>query len=129
MARDLSGRAGLDEVCGAMTDLAEVAVSKALDEDLVVVGMGKLGGRELNVSSDIDLVFLYPGSPDAQERYERAGRRLIQLPSEQHRGRLRVPRRHAAAARTAIPGRSRATSRRSSTTSSPRAANGSATRG
>ena len=82
MARDLSGRAGLDEVCGAITDLAEVAVSKALDEDLIVVGMGKLGGRELNVSSDVDLVFLYPGSPDAQERYERAGRRLIQLLSE-----------------------------------------------
>ena len=82
MARDLSGRAGLDEVCGAITDLAEVAVSKVLEEDLVVVGMGKLGGRELNVSSDVDLVFLYPGSPDAQERYERAGRRLIQLLSE-----------------------------------------------
>ncbi len=82
MARDLSGRAGLDEVCGAMTDLAEVAISKVLDEDLVVVGMGKLGGRELNVSSDVDLVFLHPGSPDAQERYERAGRRLIQSLSE-----------------------------------------------
>ena len=82
MARDLTGRAGLDEVCGAMTDLAEVAISQALDDDLVVVGMGKLGGRELNVSSDIDLVFLYPGSPEAQERYERAGRRLIRLLSE-----------------------------------------------
>ena len=82
MARDLSGRAGLDEVCGAMTDLAEVAISKVLEEDLVVVGMGKLGGRELNVSSDVDLVFLHPGSPDAQERYERAGRRLIQCLSE-----------------------------------------------
>jgi len=80
MARDLSGRAGLDEVCGTMTDLAEVAISKVLNEEnLVVVGMGKLGGRELNVSSDIDLVFLYPGAADAQERYERAGRRLIRL--------------------------------------------------
>jgi [glutamine synthetase] adenylyltransferase / [glutamine synthetase]-adenylyl-L-tyrosine phosphorylase len=83
MARDLSGRADPDEVCGAMTDLAEVAISKALEQDLVVVGMGKLGGRELNVSSDVDLVFLYPGTPDAQERYERAGRRLIRLLSEQ----------------------------------------------
>ena len=82
MARDLSGRADLDEVCGAMTDLAEVAISKALQEDMVVVGMGKLGGRELNVSSDVDLVFLYPGAPEAQERYERAGRRLIRLLSE-----------------------------------------------
>jgi glutamate-ammonia-ligase adenylyltransferase len=84
MARDLSGRAGLDEVCGAMTDLAEVSIEAVLGnrEELVVVGMGKLGGRELNVSSDIDLVFLYPGSADAQERHERVGRRLIRLLSE-----------------------------------------------
>jgi [glutamine synthetase] adenylyltransferase / [glutamine synthetase]-adenylyl-L-tyrosine phosphorylase len=83
MARDLSGRAGLEEVCGTMTDLAEIAISTALNEEnLIVVGMGKLGGRELNVSSDIDLVFLYPGSAEEQERYERAGRRLIRLLSE-----------------------------------------------
>jgi glutamate-ammonia-ligase adenylyltransferase len=83
MARDLSGRAGLEEVCGTMTDLAEIAVSAALNEqNLIVVGMGKLGGRELNVSSDIDLVFLYPGSAEEQERHERAGRRLIRLLSE-----------------------------------------------
>jgi glutamate-ammonia-ligase adenylyltransferase len=83
MARDLSGRAGLDEVCGTMTDLAEVAIARVLgDEDMVVVAMGKLGGRELNVSSDIDLVFLYRGSIDEHERHERAGRRLIRMLSE-----------------------------------------------
>ena len=86
MARDLSRRANLDEVCGAMSDLAELEISTALRwlgaEGLVVVGMGKLGGRELNVSSDIDLVFLYPGSADQQERYETAGRRLIRLLAE-----------------------------------------------
>jgi glutamate-ammonia-ligase adenylyltransferase len=83
MARDLSGRADLEEVCGTMSDLAEVAIAQVLqDETLLVIGMGKLGGRELNVSSDIDLVFLYPGSADAQERHERAGRRLIRLLSE-----------------------------------------------
>jgi glutamate-ammonia-ligase adenylyltransferase len=83
MARDLSGRAGLDEVCGTMSDLAEVAIEASLTgESLVVVGMGKLGGRELNVSSDVDLVFLYQGPPEAQERHERAGRRLIRLLSE-----------------------------------------------
>ncbi len=83
MARDLSGRAGLDEVCGTMTDLAEVAIARVLGEqDLVVVAMGKLGGRELNVSSDIDLVFLYRGSIDEHERHERAGRRLIRMLSE-----------------------------------------------
>jgi glutamate-ammonia-ligase adenylyltransferase len=80
MARDLAGLADLDEVCGAMTDLAEVAIAAALEEkDLIVVGMGKLGGRELNVSSDIDLIFVHPGEVEDQERYERAGRRLIRL--------------------------------------------------
>ena len=29
-------------------------------QELIVIGMGKLGGRELNVSSDIDLIFVYP---------------------------------------------------------------------
>ena len=83
MARDLAGRADLDEVCGTMTDLAEVCIGAALkDEALLVVGMGKLGGRELNVSSDIDLVFLFSGTPEEQERHERSGRRLIRLLSE-----------------------------------------------
>src|SRR3990170_6997001 len=81
MARDLSDRAGLEEVCSTMSDLAEICVTKCLawhgEPELVVVGMGKLGGRELNVSSDIDLVFVLPGSMQAQERFERAGRRLI----------------------------------------------------
>ena len=86
MARDLSARADLEEVCGAMSDLAELSIAAALAhlqcEDLVVVGMGKLGGRELNVSSDIDLVFLYHGSPEDGQRFERAGQRLIQILSQ-----------------------------------------------
>ncbi len=83
MARDLSDRASLEEVCGTVSDLAEICVTKCLDwlgePGLVVVGMGKLGGRELNVSSDIDLVFVFPGPAEAQERFDRAGRRLIRL--------------------------------------------------
>jgi glutamate-ammonia-ligase adenylyltransferase len=80
IARDLGGLASLEEVCGTMTDLAEVAIAAALDEkELIVVGMGKLGGRELNVSSDIDLVFVHPGALEDQGRYERAGRRLVRV--------------------------------------------------
>ena len=86
MARDLSDRASLQEVCATISDLAEICVTKCLawlgEPDLVVVGMGKLGGRELNVSSDIDLVFVFPGGQDGQERFERAGRRLIRLLSQ-----------------------------------------------
>jgi glutamate-ammonia-ligase adenylyltransferase len=83
MARDLSDRASLEEVCSTVSDLAEICVTKCLDwlgePELVVLGMGKLGGRELNVSSDVDLVFVFPGSMEAQDRFERAGRRLIRL--------------------------------------------------
>ncbi len=84
MARDLGGHATLDEVCGTMSDLAELELQAALGflkSDLVVIGMGKLGGRELNVSSDIDLVFLHPGGFD-QPKTERAARKLIELLSE-----------------------------------------------
>lgn len=107
MERDLAGRADLAEVTGAMSDLAEAAIQHALGvlsaeleaiygeprgpdgERLVlgVVGMGKLGGRELNVSSDIDLVFVYEDDGETaggtrasiatQEFFARLGRRLI----------------------------------------------------
>src|SRR3954469_13227109 len=64
MARDLAGLADLGEVCATMSDLAETSLQAALAvldcEELAVVAMGKLGGRELNVSSDIDLVFVHP---------------------------------------------------------------------
>ncbi|MBE0620264.1 MAG: bifunctional [glutamate--ammonia ligase]-adenylyl-L-tyrosine phosphorylase/[glutamate--ammonia-ligase] adenylyltransferase, partial [Burkholderiales bacterium] len=83
LLRDLSGRAPLAEVVASMSDLAELSLGYALShlsrwlEDqhgtpmangrkqaLMVVGMGKLGGRELNVSSDIDLIFVYPEEGD-----------------------------------------------------------------
>ncbi len=85
MARDLDGRADLAEVCATMSDLAELQIAAAQAwtgaQDLVVVAMGKLGGRELNVSSDIDLIFVYPQAEDPQP-VERAGRKLIALLSE-----------------------------------------------
>jgi glutamate-ammonia-ligase adenylyltransferase len=85
MARDLEGSADLAEVCATMSDLAELQIAAALDwtgaRDLVVVAMGKLGGRELNVSSDVDLIFLHQDGADAPA-LERAGRKLIALLSE-----------------------------------------------
>ncbi|KVK74589.1 bifunctional [glutamate--ammonia ligase]-adenylyl-L-tyrosine phosphorylase/[glutamate--ammonia-ligase] adenylyltransferase [Burkholderia sp. MSMB1498] len=110
--RDLSGRADVAEVTGAMTDLAEAAIQRSLallsaelealygeprgpsGERLAlgVVGMGKLGGRELNVSSDIDLIFVYEDDGEtaggarapisAHEFFTRLGRRLIGVLSE-----------------------------------------------
>ena len=86
MARDLASEidaaANLAEVCRTMSRLAELSISAALEwigePGLIVVAMGKLGGGELNVSSDIDLVFVHPDG-EHPERLERAGRRLIAL--------------------------------------------------
>ena len=81
MARDLGGLADLAEVCETMSDLAECALQACVKHlnvpDLMVIGMGKLGGRELNVSSDIDLVFVLD-EEDPSLR-EPAARRLIRL--------------------------------------------------
>ncbi len=78
--RDLNGLAPLGEVLADLTTLAEVCLGKAVQaqsaalaekfgrvvsedgeaQDLVVLGLGKMGGRELNLSSDIDVMFCYP---------------------------------------------------------------------
>jgi len=81
--RDLTGHADLAEVVETMTIFAEFAVQTHLaalmvdmiaeygtpigeesgvQQELIVLGMGKLGGGELNVSSDIDVQFLYSAS-------------------------------------------------------------------
>jgi glutamate-ammonia-ligase adenylyltransferase len=104
--RDLNGLAPLDEVFATMTSLAEESVAAALAEAhrasaaihgeaanggrLIVAALGKLGGAELNVSSDIDLVFLHaeggatqgPRPVSHHEFFSDVGKRLIALLSE-----------------------------------------------
>jgi glutamate-ammonia-ligase adenylyltransferase len=112
MARDLGHAADLAEVTATMTALAEEAISAGLaaavaetrarfgtpqggesgqPQTLHVVGMGKLGGGELNVSSDIDLIFTYPEEGETaggivsvgnQEYFQTVGKRLIGLLSD-----------------------------------------------
>lgn len=108
ITRDATGRADLSEVVGTMTALAELSIRAAVaaharelaavhgmpigadgvPQDLIVVGMGKLGGGELNVSSDIDLIFVYDEDGETQgekirrrisnhEFFAQLGRRLI----------------------------------------------------
>ena len=105
--RDLTGAASLEETLEDLSAFADDAIALALREawtlttarygspayadgeamPLVVVGMGKLGGRELNFSSDIDLVFLFPGHGETQhtapvsheEFFLRLGQTLIRL--------------------------------------------------
>ena len=111
IARDLGGLANLQEVVTTISALAEIAVERAVThletslaadygqpigadsgrvQHLHVVGMGKLGGHELNVSSDIDLIFAYPEDGDTNgarplsnhEFFARLGRRLITVINE-----------------------------------------------
>ena len=105
IARDLAGLATLDEVVSTVTALAETTLQTALGhharwlqqafgaplgaggepQELIVIGMGKLGGAELNVSSDIDLVFAFPEDGETagprvisnQEFFDKLGRQLI----------------------------------------------------
>ncbi len=92
---DVEQGATLDDVTTAMTDLAEATLDAALAHarseldvrygaprtaagsriDFWVVGMGKLGARELNVSSDIDLIYVY--EEDGQTDGAAAGGRSV----------------------------------------------------
>jgi [glutamine synthetase] adenylyltransferase / [glutamine synthetase]-adenylyl-L-tyrosine phosphorylase len=105
--RDLTGVADTAATLGLLSSVADDAIRAACDfaserlavrygrpldargapQSLVVVGMGKLGGSELNFSSDVDLIFLYPegGETDGAraidnfEYFTRLGQKLIQL--------------------------------------------------
>ncbi|MFN2374940.1 MAG: bifunctional [glutamate--ammonia ligase]-adenylyl-L-tyrosine phosphorylase/[glutamate--ammonia-ligase] adenylyltransferase [Candidatus Binatia bacterium] len=85
-ARDLLDLATLDETVTALTRLADVTIGIAVDHSrallvrqggdaiapdghplgFVVLGMGKLGGEELNFSSDVDLVYMYESDAVAE---------------------------------------------------------------
>lgn len=108
--RDQLGLADLEGVLGELSDLAEVCIEEALEhlegwyrarfgtprngageaQRLVVLGMGKLGARELNFSSDIDLVLAWPepGRTDGprpldnSEFFARLGRGLVKVLDE-----------------------------------------------
>nr|WP_294863939.1 bifunctional [glutamate--ammonia ligase]-adenylyl-L-tyrosine phosphorylase/[glutamate--ammonia-ligase] adenylyltransferase [uncultured Pseudogulbenkiania sp.] len=111
ISRDLGGLAGLDEVVGTISELAEFAVQRSLVvahaalshygqpigeesgqvQELIVIGMGKLGGGELNVSSDIDLIFIYPENGETNggrrisniEYFTQLGKQIIRFINDQ----------------------------------------------
>jgi glutamate-ammonia-ligase adenylyltransferase len=82
-ARDLLG-AGLEDVVAEITAVAEACLARAArGTPLAVIGLGKLGGEELNYASDVDVVFVHPsGGPRAQQEAEAAAAVLIRLLSE-----------------------------------------------
>jgi glutamate-ammonia-ligase adenylyltransferase len=106
--RDLAGWANLEQTLADLSSVADVAIRAAErfgraqlvtrfgeprgaqsgePQPLVIVGMGKLGGQELNFSSDVDLVFLFPEPGDTdgartisnEEFFGRLGQSVIRL--------------------------------------------------
>ncbi len=91
---DCDEQADLSEITRGVTELAELALHEACEEAqreldmqhgaprtaagqrarLWIVGMGKLGARELNVSSDIDLIYIYDQDGDTAGTAEGRGR-------------------------------------------------------
>jgi glutamate-ammonia-ligase adenylyltransferase len=106
MIRDVMGLGTLPEITGELTSLADALVEVAYErihQDLLarygrpktdegkahfaVIALGKMGGQELNYSSDIDLMFLYsangqttgPASISNKEFFKRASNQLTGL--------------------------------------------------
>lgn len=105
--RDLTGMAELTETLRTTSDLADGLVEAAYQwsyaelsakhgiprsrsgeqQQMVIIGMGKLGGQELNFSSDIDMIFAFPeaGATDGkrdldnQTFFTRVGQRMIAI--------------------------------------------------
>jgi len=84
-AMDLLGEWPLEQTVAALSDMAvdvlRAATDRALadrpgDVRLAVIGMGKLGGRELNYASDVDILLVGEGDPAAVDR---AGRSVLEL--------------------------------------------------
>ena len=82
---DIMGFSPFSDIMEELSDLASAIVESAyrffseqLDTktygEFVVLGMGKLGGRELNLSSDIDLIYLYRDKGDPEPFFKLAER-------------------------------------------------------
>ena len=95
---DLAGELPLERVTALLSEFAESAIDRAVDaaiaelfpgeqaRGLAVVALGKLGSRELNFSSDVDLILLFdPETIPRRERDDpgdsavRIGRRFVEL--------------------------------------------------
>jgi glutamate-ammonia-ligase adenylyltransferase len=87
---DIAGELDLEEVFERLSDLADTCVASTYDivravlerrhgrlAPMAVLGLGKLGGREMGYASDLDLVFLYDGDLDDHERMTKLAQRLV----------------------------------------------------
>ena len=110
--RDFTGKASLEQSLSHLSRLAEALIMEAYNwlygqcckewgtpmnelgeaQPMLILGMGKLGGGELNFSSDIDLIFTYPENGETQggrrslanaQFFTRLGQRLIKALDQQ----------------------------------------------
>jgi [glutamine synthetase] adenylyltransferase / [glutamine synthetase]-adenylyl-L-tyrosine phosphorylase len=75
--RDLLGLSDLPSVGRELAGLAQACLGAALglaapEVPMAVIGMGKLGGQELNYASDVDVLFVHEGDAGAADRAARA---------------------------------------------------------
>ncbi len=86
--RDLLGEADLATVGRELSVLAQACFTRALEivdegPPLAIIGMGKLGGNELNYASDVDIVFVHEGNTaDAVRRARKVVQTLTNFTSE-----------------------------------------------
>ena len=94
---DVAGALDVDQVARQLSDLADICVEEcfalaraevekrdgASEASMVVIALGKLGGRELGYHSDLDLLFLYSSGGETEkhvsnhEHFARLGQKLI----------------------------------------------------
>jgi glutamate-ammonia-ligase adenylyltransferase len=102
--RELANVASLEETTGELSQVAEICIRSVFEHwntelrqqygspkaEFAILALGKLGGGELNHSSDVDLLFLY--SEEGQlaahssyhEFFNRLGKRVLETFSTQH---------------------------------------------
>lgn len=110
--RDVNGLCSLEELTDELSEFAEASIDASIayaevplitrhgqpigeesqqPQRMVVIGMGKLGAQELNLSSDIDLIFSYPEAGETngrasisnQEFFIKLGQSVIRLLDQQ----------------------------------------------
>src|SRR5438105_2995394 len=102
--RELANAAPLEETTGELSQIAEICIRRVFehwngefrqrygspDSEFVILALGKLGGGELNHSSDVDLLFLYNEEGQLSPRlsyhefFNRLGKKILEAFSAPH---------------------------------------------
>ncbi len=97
-AREVANAARLEQTTAELSQIAEICIRSVYEHwnndfrtrfgspksEFAILALGKLGGRELNYSSDVDLIFLYDEEGDLSPRlsyhefFNRLGKRILQ---------------------------------------------------